>query len=89
MNADVVKNIEKRTDEPPAAIEEDAAIVPKPYDDIYIFYILAQIAYYQRDSEAYARHMERYASVREDYMDYRIRTYGGETAKFSNWLSEA
>lgn len=86
VNADVIKNIEKRPSAQEPVTPEDASIISAPYEDIYKFYIMAQIAYHQRDWEAYNQHMAHYAARRSDYMAYYIRTYGGETASFKGWI---
>lgn len=86
VNADVIKNIEKREAPSEPVTEEDASLISAPYEDMYKFYIMAQIAYYQRDWAAYDAHMAHYAARRDDYMAYYIRTYGGKTARFRGWI---
>lgn len=86
VNADIVRNIEKQAEDVPPAEEEDGAIVLPPYDDMYIYYILAQIAYHQRDGEAYQRHIMMYAARFNDYMSYYLRTFGGETNQITGWI---
>lgn len=86
VNADVVKNIEKRDTQPPRISESDTVLIQQPYDDMYRYYILAQIALYQRDFAAYNQYISLYSARRGDYMAYWQRTYGGKIEVFRGWI---
>lgn len=87
VNADILRNIEKNNK--PAFIpqESEQVLIPAPYDDMYRFYLLAQIAYAQRDFDLYNRHISAYQARRNDYMGYYLRTVGQkQRTKFKNWI---
>lgn len=86
VNADIKRNIEKNPSTSKYSSGEENSLIPPPYEDMYIYYILAKIAYYQRDFEAYSIHIENYSNRRNGYMAYYIRTYGCDTARFKNWF---
>lgn len=86
VNADVMRNIEKNNQPQRTPEPEDSTIIPTPYEDMYRYYILAQIAYFQRDFELYSRHLAMYVTRFEEYCAYWIRTFGSDTASFSNWI---
>ena len=87
VNADIVRNVEKNAIAPRRSVNaDDVVIVPAPYDDIYRYYILAQIAYYQKDYESYKVHYTMYKEKREGYMAYYIRTHGSDISSFKNWV---
>lgn len=65
---------------------ESESLIPEPYCDAYIFYICAQIAFWQRDYDAYNMHIAHYKARMEDYNAWYIRTYGGEVHCFRGWI---
>lgn len=87
VNADVTKNIEKREAQPARVSESDTVLIPAPYDDMYRYYILAQIAFYQRDYAAYNQYISLYGARRSDYAAYYQRTYGSEGVNFGRWIT--
>ena len=86
VNADVKRNIEKNPAPLRGLTGEETAIIPAPYEDMYIYYILSKIAYYQRDYEAYSIHTENYNKNRSGYQAYYIRTNGSDTQSFKNLI---
>lgn len=86
VNTDVKLNIEKNPGPAQIAKAEGTVAVPMLFKDIYIFYILSQIAYHQKDFESYERHKQMYMEKRSGYMSYYIRTQGSDTARFTNWI---
>lgn len=89
VDADILRNIHKTNRPASVPAEADPVLVPAPYDDMYRLYILAQIAYAQRDFDLYNRHISAYQARRNDYMGYYLRTVGQEERiKFRNWIGE-
>ncbi len=86
VNADIEKNIVKSNSQPRPAELEGYTAVPSPYEDLYIYYILSQIAFYQRDYEAYSQYISLYAARYNDYMAYFIRANGGDHRRLKNWM---
>ncbi len=86
VNGDIRRNIEKKPPMHTKLSGTENAIVPSPYDSMYKYYILAKIAYHQKDFESYKKHTEQYYTKRNGYMSYYIRTYGTDTVVFRNWM---
>lgn len=87
VDADVLRNIHRNNRPAPVPSENDPVLVPSPYDDMYRLYILAQIAYAQRDFDLYNRHISAYIERSNDYMGYYLRTVGQrERIKFKGWI---
>lgn len=86
VDADVKRNIEKSPGVVRALSLDGAVLLPEPYQSMYIFYVLAMIAHYQRDYESYERNMVLYRQKREGYMAYYIRTHGSDSDGFRNWI---
>lgn len=86
VNSDVLRNIEKNPKPSGEIKPESVTIIPSPYDSMYIYYILAKIAYFQKDYESYAVHNEQYERRRDEYLAYYIRTNGSDTTSFTNWI---
>lgn len=86
VDAEVIRNVRQEPTEPRLMEEEGECLIPEPYSDIYIFYICAQIAYWQRDYDVYNAHMSMYNERMEDYNAWYIRTYGGRTYSFRGWI---
>lgn len=87
VNSDVRRNIEKNALPQTKPLGTENAIIPPPYDVMYQYYILARIAYHQKDFESYKMHNEAYYSKRNGYLAYYIRTFGGGATRFKNWIS--
>ena len=86
VDSDVIKNT-KREDTPMRLVEASGeCLIPEPYSDAYIFYICAQIAFWQRDYDAYNAQISLYRSRIEDYNAWYIRTNGGKTYSFRGWI---
>lgn len=86
VNSDVLRNIEKNPKPGGDIKPESVTIIPSPYDSMYIYYILAKIAYFQKDYDSYAVHNEQYERKRNEYLAYYIRTNGADSAVFKNWI---
>ena len=49
VNSDIRRNVEKNQVIHKKAKGTDNSIIPPPYDSMYMYYVLAQIAYHQKD----------------------------------------
>lgn len=86
VDAEVVRNTKK--EDTPIRLYDQAGecLIEEPYSDAYIFYICAQIAFWQRDYDAYNAHISLYKARMDEYNSWYIRTYGGEVYKFRGWI---
>lgn len=86
VDAEVIRNT-KREDTPMRLIESSGeTLIPEPYSDAYIFYICAQIGFWQRDYTAYNASMALYRERMDEFNAWYIRTYGGEVNRFRGWI---
>ena len=59
--------------------------LPTPYDDIYVYYLMAMIDFANSDYDKYANDMSMFNSKFEEYSKYYIRTNTKkETTHFKN-----
>ena len=86
VNSDIRRNVEKNQVIHKKLTGTENAIIPPPYDTMYMYYILAQIAYHQKDFDSYKKHIEKYYSGKNGYMAYYIRTNGSERTVFKGWI---
>lgn len=61
----------------------DTTVLPAPYDNAYVEYLLAKMAFYQRDHEGYQAHMAQFNAALEAYE--RWRKQRSEINKGSNF----
>ena len=57
-------------------------LVPAPYDDVYIYWLEAQIDYANGEYNKYNNSRERYNAVYADFRNYYNRTHMPKGAKF-------
>lgn len=86
VDADVIRNIEKRNAPTGRGSAEDAVLIPEPYDVMYRLYIMAQIAFFQRDFTAYGTYAGLYAEKFGEYAAWWQRTYGSESERLVGWI---
>ena len=65
---------------------DDETEADPPYDRLYIEYILAKMALYQHDYDAYSAHMTQYNNLYSEYKkDYKTRNPLNDLARFKNF----
>jgi hypothetical protein len=55
-----------------------------PYDEMYIYYVMAMVDFYNREMTAYANDMEMFNSAIGNFRSYYIRAYGANSASSGN-----
>lgn len=86
VDADVMDNIIKKQGTPGKLDDDDTVLINTPYDNLYRFYILAQISFFQRDWSAYSNYAALYTERFSEYAAYWQRTYGAECDKLTGWI---
>lgn len=67
---------------------ERELLLPKPYDVIYIHYIIAMIEWNQQEYDAYNNTTDMLNSIFSDAQKYYNEKYnGGKRIKLKNWLA--
>lgn len=54
--------------------ENNTLCIPAPYDDAYIYYLMAMIDFSNADYDKYANDMEMFNTKLEEFSKYHIRT---------------
>ena len=80
----VYKGEEVRTD---IKISDETDLIP-PFDRMYIDFAMAQIAFHQRDDEAYARYIGMFNSRFTDWKNYFVRSTKMPKKQYENWYDE-
>lgn len=86
VDADVMDTIIKKQSTPGKCDDDDTVLIVAPYDNLYRLYIMAQIAFFQRDWAAYNNYAALYAARFSEYAAYWQRTFGGECGKLTGWM---
>ena len=84
---DVVSIYKNEDIEDDIKVSDETKLTP-PFDRMYVDFVMAQIAFHQRDDEAYSRYIMVFNARFNNWKNYFVRSNRMEKKQYDGWYDE-